>query len=115
MIVTVRSPGTNPVEPAMFTDLTDKQMIGHGWGEDGGSYWYQFAVNLTAVEVEQIKLRCSSVNLAAETLRRQIMAAYQSNADYLALPAPTLVQVGGQVAVLTRQMQAVIRLLAPID
>jgi hypothetical protein len=99
----------------MFADLTDKQLIGHGWGEDGEHYWFQFAVNLSDVEVEQVKLRCSSPDLATETLRRQVRAVYQANADYLALPAPTQAQAAAQVAALTKQLQAVIRLLAPID
>lgn len=115
MIVTVAGPGTRDLGPTMFSDLTDKQLIGHGWAEDGENYWYQFDVNLSASEVEQVKLRCSSPDLATETLRRQVRAVYQANADYLALPVPTTVQTLAQVAALSRQLNAVIRLLAPID
>lgn len=114
MIVTVEDPGTRDLGPGMFSDLTTKELTGHGWGEDG--YWFQFAVNLSASEIEQVKLRCGSPDLATETLLRQAIAAYQANAAYLAAPAPTqAAQSAAQVAALTKQVNAMIRLLAPVE
>ncbi len=113
MIVTVDRLA-RPVDVATFTDITAKECLAVGW-DDAGKLAVQFAVNLTAAEATLVRVRCLTVDAAAETLLRGAVTAYQTNADYLALPAPTQAQAGAQVAALTRQLQAVIRLLAPID
>ncbi len=113
MIVTVDRLA-RPVDVTTFTDITAKECLSVAW-DDAGRLVVQFAVNLTVDEVRQVRVRCLTVDAAAETLLRGAVAAYTTNADYLALPAPTQAQAAAQITALTRQLQAVIRLLAPID
>lgn len=68
----------------------------------------------TPEEADAIRVRLTSENGTSDTeqLRRQALTAYRANREYLALAAPTSTQVRDQVAALTRQMQALIRLAA---
>ncbi len=113
MIVTVDRLA-RPVDVATFTDITAKECLSVAW-DDAGKLVVQFAVNLTVDEIRQVRVRCLTFDAAAETLLRGAVAAYTTNADYLALPAPTTAQAGAQITALTKQLQAVLRLLAPID
>lgn len=66
----------------------------------------------TAEEAEAIRVRLTSPNGTSdtETLRRQALAAFRANRAYLNLAAPTSAEVRDQVAALTRQVNALIRL-----
>ncbi len=113
MIVTVTNP-RRYVDAGSFADITGKECLGTGWDDDG-RMTVQFAVNLTADEATRVRLRCVTADNGTETLLGQAWAAYQSNAGYLSTPAPTQAQAAAQVAALTRQLNAVIRLLAPVE
>ncbi len=111
MIVTIgaaiRRPG---IGLGSFADITTKACT--GIDDDGGVH---FTVNLTADEKRRVQVRCLTTDATAETLLVQAWAAYQANVAYLALALPTPVQVTAQVAELTRQVQALIRLVAPTE
>lgn len=113
MIVTVDRLA-RPVDTATFTDITTKACTSVGWDADG-KLAVQFAVNLTADETRQVRVRCLTADAAAETLLRGVVTAYTTNAAYLALSAPTAAQTAAHVGVLTRQVQLLLRALAPID
>ncbi len=113
MIVTVDRLA-RPVDVATFTDITGKECISVAW-DDAGKLVVQFAVNLTADEIRLVRVRCLTLDAAAETLLRGVVTAYTTNADYLALPAPTQTQALQQVSTLTREVQLLLRALAPID
>lgn len=112
MIITVRSIA-RPVDVDTFADITAKEVTSLQWIEDGLAIG--FAVNLSADEVRLVRMRAASPDDATEQLLRQAWTAFQNNADFLALPAPSTAQALAQVAALTRQMQAIVRLLAPVD
>ncbi len=113
MIVTVTDP-RRYVDAGSFADITTKECLGTGWDDDG-RMTVQFAVNLTADETTRVRLRCVTADPTTETLLVQAWTAYQANAGYLALPAPTQAQAATQVAALTRQLNAVIKLIAPVE
>ncbi len=113
MIVAVTGP-RRWVGVASFADITTKECLGTGWDDDG-RMTVQFAVNLTVDEARLVRVRCLTFDAAAETLLRGAVTAYTTNADYLALPAPTTAQALQQVSTLTREVQLLLRALAPID
>ncbi len=112
MIVTVPR-AVRPVDVDTFADITTKEVTSVRWAE--GGLEVQFATNLSDDEKRQVRVRCATPDAATETLMRQAWTAYQSNADALALTSPTAAQTATQVAALTRQVQALIRLATPID
>lgn len=105
---------SRPVDVDTFADITAKSVTSVSWNESGGLD-IGFAVNLSTDEIRMVKIRCATADDAGEQLLRQAWTAFQNNADFLALPAPSTAQALAQVAALTRQVQAIIRLLAPVD
>lgn len=102
------------VDSLDLSDLTTAQRTGPArWvGED--RLEVPFDRDLTADEAEAVRVRITSENGTSDTenLRRAALAAFRANRDYLAVASPTSAQVRDQVAALTRQMQALIRLAA---
>jgi hypothetical protein len=113
VIVAVTGP-RRYVDATSFADITTKECLGTGWDDDGHML-VQFAVNLTADEVTRVRLRCVTTDPTTEGLLGQAWTAYQANVGYLAIPAPTQAQIAAQITALTRQLNAVIRLLAPVE
>lgn len=73
-------------------------MPGVGWTTpDGGTTWAAPAVPVSATN--------------QQSLQQKAQAALATNATYLGLASPTTAQAVAQVAVLTRECSAVIRLL----
>ncbi len=110
----VLSPIGRNIDVDTFTDITATPVVSPPQWVDGGVS-VEFAANLTDTELLQVRVRAATRDAAAELLMRQAWAAYQSNATFLALPAPTTAQALAQVAALTRQTQGIIRLLIPGD
>lgn len=73
---------------------------------------FDAAGNLVAEEVVQVDITAPSVQYDLHARARQALAA---NATFLAIPAPTNAQAVAQVKALTRQTNALIRLLVAVD
>lgn len=89
------------------------------WADDEGRAVWDFSTDPYTTrpysEAENIEadIRAAAAVVAANrsTLTGQAMAALAGNRDFLALASPTNAQTLAQVKALTRQMNAVIRLL----
>jgi hypothetical protein len=89
----------------------DPTPAGYVSTDGGGAVITQRA--LAADEVAQFAAQDTADALAANraTLTQRATTALTTNATYLAIPTPTTAQAVAQVAALTRQSDAVIRLL----
>lgn len=99
------------IGPGDFTDLTTTPVTAVEWAADG-RLCVTFNGPLSESTAAAVRRRISSPDEAAEALRAQAVQAVAGNVAYLALTAPTTAQTQAQVAALTRQMNALIRLVA---
>jgi len=95
------------VGPADFADIGT--CVGMSW--DGCSLVLSFDGDLTPSQVAAVADRCHAVNAVEETLRTRARQAYADNQTYLTLSPPTQAQVVSQVQALTRQVNALIRIV----
>lgn len=99
-----------PVDTTSFTDITVKECIRVGWN-DAGQLEVQFAVNLTAEEAEQVRIRCLTTDATEEAIWRAAWNAMTTNRTFNALPTVTSAQLLAEVKALARQNNGIIRLL----
>lgn len=97
--------------PADFADLTPVPVTAVEWVADG-RLCVTFDGTLTDDEAAAARRRITSPDVDTETVRAQAVRAVVGNRAYLALAAPTAAETREQVAALTRQMNALIRLAA---
>lgn len=92
-----------------LSDLTTKQVTDSGWDAEG-RWFVQFAVNLTAAEVEAVQRRLGTASTAEETLQERAWTATQNLLAFESLASPTNAQTLAVVRLLCRAVRALIRL-----
>lgn len=98
---------SQPLSPEDFCDIAPCWQV--AWSSDGGLV-VTFEGDLTPAQRAAVRLRCISTDAAEEALLTSVAEAYRANRAYLA-GSPTAAQVSEQVAALTRQVNALIRLV----
>lgn len=111
MSTAVRATPRRPVDVADFLDLTPAAVTRIQWVGEDGELEVEFAADLPSLTVALVKRRMESRNSNEETLRTQAEQALQDNRDWLALANPNQAQTLAQLRALTRQNNAMIRLL----
>ena len=107
--VPVNPPPGREIQFGDFADLTPIPLLQADLADIG--FNLIFDGDITAAVQAQIVARAESTNANDETLRNRATTAMANNRTYLNLTQPANADVVAQVAALTRQMNAVIRLV----
>lgn len=99
-----------PIDPAMFADLTPVEVLGFA-GDNASGMTVTFAADLDAATAAAVRCRLVTADAATEQLYLQAVNAIANNLTFLNLGSPTAAQVLAQVQALTRQLDAVIKVL----
>jgi len=97
-----------------FADITPASVVAMEW-TPGGTLQITFDGDLTAHEQHLVRIRCAARDATAEALMRDVLAAHEANEAFLGVAKPTPPRLWSQVQALTRQQQAVIALLVPVN
>ena len=101
-----------PLADNMFTDITTAPVAFQPVA--GGGVIATFADSaspLSAAQVAQVQIRMMTADAAHEQLFTAAYQALTANQDFLAIASPTNTQAVGQVQALTRQVDALIKVV----
>lgn len=109
--VTTASVG-RPLDEAMFRDITTATVTFQPVAGGGVTATFDDSASpLTSAQIVQVQIRIMTEDATHEQLFTAAYNALSGNQDFLALAPPTSAQAIGQVQALTRQIDALIKVV----